>query len=161
MAVTSQKSDQYTNVTATPRVKQDAHAMSGKVRIAYVTHTQSGAGDATSDVALFKLPAGKVRLLGAMSHVYVNWTTGSATIDIGWAAYTDIDGTAVAASIDGIDNGVSVDTAGAITLGSELTATGYTKVFESQDGVVIMAASTDAAIADADTLAGTIAYAVE
>ena len=161
MAVTTQKSTEYTNITASPPTIQDSQVYQGKLRVAYFKHTQSGAGDATSSAAVAWLPPGKVRLIGPLSTLYVNWTTVSATMDVGWDAYTDIDGAAVAADPNGIDDGFSVDTAGQFTLGSALTATGYTKVFESQDGVVIRLTSQDTAIADADVAAGFLVYVVE
>lgn len=161
MAVTTQNSTEYGNQIATPPVKQDAQVLSGKLRIATFNHTQSGAGDATSSIALAKLPAGKVRLIGLLSHAYVTWATASATVDFGWDAYTDIDGAAVAADPNGLDDGLDVDAAGAETFGSVLAATGSVKVFESKDGVVIRATSQDVAIADADTIAGYLVYVVE
>ena len=97
MAVTTQKSTEYTNATSTPVTQNPVHDYHGRVRIAYFTHDQDGAGDATSSVALCALPAGKVRVLLASSSAYVNWTTGSATLDLGWDAYTNTDGTAVSA----------------------------------------------------------------
>lgn len=161
MAVTTQNSTEYGNSVAVPPVIQDAHVTMGKVRVAYFNHVQSGAGDATSSVALVKLPPGKVRLLGPMSHAYVDWSTASATCDFGWDAYTDINGTAVDADPNGLDDGLDVDVAGAETMGSILAVTGGTKVFESQGGVVIRATSQDTAIADTDTIAGYVAYVVE
>ena len=124
MAVTTQKSTEYTNATATPVTMNEAHVYHGRVRIAYFTHDQDGAGDATSSVALCSLPAGKVKVLLSSSNAYVNWTTGSATIDLGWDAYTDIDGSAVAADADGLLNGLSVETAGYQNFGADQTATG-------------------------------------
>ena len=161
MAVTTQKSSEYTNVTASPVVRVGPSDHHGRVRQMFFTHAQSGAGDATSSVALGKLPAGKVRLLASQSKAYVNWTTGSATLDLGWDAHTDGDGAAVAASSNGIDNGINVDTAGFQTFGSGLVATGGTKVFDSQDGVVIRATSQDTAIADGDDLVGYLLYVVD
>ena len=61
MAVTTEKSTEYTNATATPVVNNNTTEQHGRVRIAFFTHTQSGAGDATSSVALCKLPPGRVR----------------------------------------------------------------------------------------------------
>ena len=104
MAVTTQKSTEYTNATANPVVQNAVHDYHGRVRIAYFTCDQDGAGDATSSVALCALPAGKVRVLLASSSAYVNWTTGSATLDLGWDAYTNTDGTSVAADPDGLVN---------------------------------------------------------
>ena len=161
MAVTTQKSTEYTNATSTPVVQNAVHDYHGRVRIAYFTHDQDGAGDATSSVALCALPAGKVRVLLASSSAYVNWTTGSATLDLGWDAYTDTDGNAVAADPDGLVNGLDVDTAGYQTFGSGTTATGGTYLFESQGGVVIRATSQDQALAAGDDLVGYIMYVVD
>lgn len=161
MAVTTQKSTEYTNATANPVVQNAVHDYHGRVRIAYFTHDQDGAGDATSSVALCSLPAGKVRVLLSSSNAYVNWTTGSATLDLGWDAYTNTDGNAVAADADGLVNGLDVDTAGYQNFGSGTTATGGTYLFESQGGVVIRATSQDTAIAAGDDLVGYIMYVVD
>ncbi len=161
MPITTQNSTEYGNSIATPPVIQDAQVMMGKVRIASFSHTQSGAGSIGSSVALAKLPAGKVRLLGLLTGAYVNWTTASATLDFGWDAYTDINGVAVAADPNGLDDGLNVDTAGNVTMGSILAAAGSQKVFESSDGVVIRATSADVVLADTNTIAGYIAYVVE
>ena len=161
MAVTTQKSTEYTNATANPVVQNAVHDYHGRVRIAYFTHDQDGAGDAGSSVALCSLPAGKVRVLLSSSNAYVNWTTGSATLDLGWDAYTNTDGDAVAADADGLVNGLDVDTAGYQNFGSGTTATGGTYLFESQGGVVIRATSQDTAIASGDDLVGYIMYVVD
>jgi hypothetical protein len=48
------------------------------------------------------------------------------------------------------------------TVGAGLTAlNGYTKVFESRDGVVIRATSQDTAIADGDDLVGHNFYVID
>ena len=161
MAVTTQKSTEYTNATSSPVVQNAVHDYHGRVRIAYFTHDQDGAGDATSSVALCSLPAGKVKVLLSSSNAYVNWTTGSATIDLGWDAYTDIDGSAVAADADGLLNGLSVETAGYQNFGADQTATGGAYTFETQGGVVIRATSQDTAIAAGDDLVGYILYVVD
>ena len=164
MAVTTQKTTEYTNATASPVTLNEAHAYHGRVRIAYFSHDQDGAGDATSSVALFALPAGKVKVLLSASKAYVNWTTGSATLDLGWDAYTDIDGDAVAADPNGLIDGLNVDTVGYFSLEGALAgvkATGGTHTFESQGGVVIRATSQDVAIASGDDLVGYILYIVD
>ena len=161
MAVTTQKSTEYTNATANPVVQNAVHDYHGRVRIAYFTCDQDGAGDATSSVALCALPAGKVRVLLASSSAYVNWTTGSATLDLGWDAYTNTDGTAVTADPDGLVNGLNVDTVGYQTFGAGTTATGGTHLFESQGGVVLRATSQDQALAAGDDLVGYIMYVVD
>lgn len=164
MAATTQKSAEYTNATASPPVNNSTAELHGRVRIAYVSHDQSGAGDATSSVALCKLPAGRVRVLLASSSLYVNWTTTSATLDLGWDAYTGQDGTAVAANPDGLADGIDVDSVGTFTgatLAGLNAALGGTYVFESQGGVVLRATSQDTAIADGDDLIGYIMYVID
>ena len=162
MAVTTQESTEYANIESTvPVVLNSPAEVHGNVKIAYFTCNQSGAGDATSSFALVRLPAGRVRLLAKSSSAYVNWTTASATIDLGWDAYTDFNGDTVAADVNGIDDGVSVESAGTINFGAALNATGGSKVFESKDGVLIRASSTDTAIADDDDLVGYLLYVAD
>lgn len=162
MAVTTQYSTQWTQlyvtVPATPLYTTELH---GVVRAAYVEATQSGAGDATSSFALFKLPPGRVRLLGVLSRLYVNWTTASATLDLGWDAYVDLNGDTVAADPDGLINGLDVDAVGFRTMEGAVAAnllTGGTYLFQSKGGVTIRATSQDTAIADGDDLDGVFYY---
>jgi hypothetical protein len=163
MAVTTQESTECENAfTDLPKEMNPVSSWGGKVQLAFFTHTQSGAGDATSSAALVKLPPGRVRVLLSLSSAYVNWTTASATLDLGWDAYTGLDGAAVAADPDGLVDGLDVDTENYYTLRAATPAAiellGGSKVFTSKDGVVIRATSTDVAIADGDDLVGWIAY---
>lgn len=134
----------------------------GVPKIAYFTHDQTGAGDATSSVALCRLPAGRVRVLLPSSVVWCNWTTASATLDLGWDAYVALsDGAAVAASVNGLIDGLNVDTAGYFRFDSAAAAirlAGGTYLFESRDGVVLRASSTDTAIVSGDDLAGYVMF---
>lgn len=164
MAVTNQYSTEYQAALVTkPASLVSTASWHGRLRGAYFAHTQSGAGDATSDVTIFKVPPGTVRLILPMSFIYVNWTTASATIDIGWGAYTDLNGTAVAADPNGLVDGLSVESADVngfeeLTTLAGLAATGYTKLFESKDGVDLILTSQDVAIADGDTAVGMFTY---
>ena len=161
MAVTTQSSTEYTNATATPVTLNEANVYHGRVRIAYFTHDEDGVGDAGSSVALCALPAGKVKVLLSSSNASVNWTTVSATLDLGWDAYTNISGTAVAADPDGLLDGLDVDAVGYQNFGADQVATGGTYTFETQGGVVIRATSQDVAIVSGDDLVGYILYVVD
>ena len=161
MAVTTQKSTEYTNATATPPTFAQPTEAQGRVRVLFFTNDQDGAGDATSSVALGKIPGGRVRVLLSSSNAYVNWTTSSATLDLGWDAYTATDGTTTAADPNGLIDGLNVDTVGQFSLGSGVAATGGTYVFESRDGVVLRATSQDQALASGDDLVGYILYVVD
>ena len=163
MAVTTQKSTEYTNATATPIVKNSTTEEHGKLRTLFFSHDQDGVGDANSTVTLGKLPAGKVKIIGGLSRFYCNWVTGSQTMDIGWAAYTDLDGDAVALDVDGMVDGLDVDAVGYFSMESN-TAAGKLKggnyTFESRDGVIIQALAI-AALVDGDDLCGYITYVID
>ena len=157
MAVTNQKGDQLTNLDAVPPVVENSHNIHGRLRVAYFSHTQSGAGDANSTVEIVRLPPGKIRLLGALSRIEHNWSVATVDMNVGWAAYTDLDGAAVAADPNGLDAAIDVDAAGAIAVGSAL-GTADSKVFESQDGVSIELQAVAAGLADGDTVEGYLVY---
>jgi hypothetical protein len=168
MAKTYQNSTQHANTVAVPPTMNDPSDHHGRMRIMYFSHDQDGVGDAQSYVRLGKLPAGKVRLFMGLSRAYVNWTTGSATINLGWEAYQDLTGTTVASDEDGLINGIVVDTVGYFGLegasgstGAPLKATGGTKSFESNSGVVIIASAWDYALADGDDIAGYMVYTID
>jgi hypothetical protein len=107
-----------------------------------------------------QLPAGKVRVHLAHSRVAHSAFGASRTLDLGWEAYTGDDGVAVAADPNGLDDGVDVSSAGNYapvgTIGGD-----ETKLFESQEGVVIAAQTNDATIPAAATIAGVLYYTVD
>lgn len=163
MPATTQESSLIANATA--GVFNSSVDGGGRMHAAYFTHEQSGAGDATSSVAVVKLPAGRVRLMLGASMLYVNWATASATLDIGWDAYVGLDGVTVVADPDGLVDGLNVDTLGVYSgedLVTSLTNTkGGTWLFESQTGVTIRFTSQDQALANSDDLAGYLVYLKE
>jgi len=166
MAVTTQYSTEYQAALITkPASLVATSSWDGRVRSQYFAHTQDGAGDAGSSVALCHLPPGTVRLLLPASWMYVNWTTASATLDLGWDAYTGIDNVAVVADPDGLVDGLDVESADVfgfeeLTSLAGLAATGYTKVFSSNSGVTIRATS-PGAIASADVITGVFFYVLD
>lgn len=161
LAVT--ESTQIANVNAVPPVALAPSEHHGRIRIAFFDWLNGlVAGDAGGVISVVKLPAGKVRLLGRLSSIYHDMTTGSNTIDIGWAAYTDIDGEVVAADPDGLDDGISVETAGTILVGTvaAMITTCGQKLFESQEGVMITVTSVGI-VAASDVMQGHFAYVLD
>ena len=162
MAVTTQNSTEYAATIATPLVKTNATNNTGKLRTLAFTFNQDGVGDAGSIIVLGKLPAGNVKIIGALSRFYCNIVASSATIDIGWQAYTSTDGDAVVADPDGMVDGLDVDTVGYRTMEGNTAATkllGGNHSFSSRDGVVIAVKSV-AALAASDDVDGYITYVV-
>lgn len=168
MAVTNQQGDQYklqfssTDSELGPVYPTEVR---GSKCIDYFTHTQSGVGDAGSTVHIARLPPGRVRLILPECSFYCNWTASTQTLDFGHEAYTQLDGTAVAANADALLDGLDVDTAGNFT-GADLIAAvgvtptalnGYAPLFDSKEGVVLYMTAVGA-LADSDDLAGWLTY---
>ncbi len=152
-------SDEMTNILAVPPVPLSPVQKHGKIRIAHVNYDQVANGSAGDIIQLCKLPAGRVRLLGKQSFLYVNLTGASQTVDIGWAAYTNLDATAVVADPDGLDDGLDVDAVGIFSIGAvaAVLAEGSNKLFESEEGVIITLTAVVAPAAS-DSIVGFIAY---
>ena len=96
-----------------------------------------------------------------MCKIKHNWTTSSATMDIGWDAYTDLDGDSVAADPNGMDDGLNVDTAGTVSTICTVLTTDNTKLFESKGKVSIRLTSQDVALAASSTVYGYLVYVVD
>lgn len=163
MAVTAQKSAQETNRTALPPVLNPAYDWKGKTRKFYFSHTQAGAGDANSTVDLVTLPPGKWRLLKTES-LYVCSAFGAARVlDVGYLAHTKIDGTAVNAAADVIDDGADASAAASKRMGTGTNGLGTdpTILFDSRDGVTIQAKVLGGTIPDLATLNGYITAIAE
>lgn len=172
MAVLHEYSDAYTNSYVTvPPVMNMPTEDGGVLMLKYFKHAFSATADVTSDVALCKLPPGRVRLFLPLSWAYINWTTGSQTLDLGWDAYTDMDGATVTADPDGLIDGLDVDALGfrnfvgnaTGALNTNFTTAGVetlggTYLFQSKSGVVIRATTQDQAGVSGDTIAGFFVY---
>lgn len=158
MAVTQEKSSQITNLEASPPTFIPTTDWKGRVRAMRFTFTQgAAAGDAGSLAELVKLPAGNVRVLLYLSRLNFSAMGASRTLDLGWLAYANPDGTAVTADPNGLDDGVSVATAGNATPGGTVGGD-ETFLFQSKEGVTLTAQINDGTIPAAATIGGTIVY---
>lgn len=158
MAATTENSTQYANTVATPPVKNPAYD-AGNARVFYFNHTQAAAGDANSLVNLVKLPAGKYRILLDQSVINCSDLGTGNTLDVGYTAYTNANGTAVAADEDAFITAADVATAAATVYFSESragAASDMTYLVDSTTEVVIQAKSETAGIPAAATMNGYI-----
>jgi hypothetical protein len=162
MAVTTEKSDQVTNRDARPTVNNPVSDEGGRIRLAYFSFTQgAAAGDANSTVDLVYLPAGRKRILGALSNVSTSAFGSSRTLDIGHAGYTEAsDGSTVAADEDAIHSAADISSAGAF---APLDEIGNDKTFEiySKGAVLIIAKCEGGTIPVAATVEGYITYTLD
>lgn len=161
MPVTNENSTQMGKVVANPVQLLDPRDLHGRLRYARFNFTQgAAAGDANSTQRLVKLPAGKVRVLLAMSRVANSAFGASRVLNLGWEAHNLPDGTAVAASANGLDASQDVSGAGAYaptgTVGGD-----ETYEFTSGDGVVLVSQVTGGTIPAAATLNGYICYVMD
>ncbi len=154
MAVTTEDSAEIANVDSRPPVLLDETDWLGKLRMFRFAFTQgAAAGDATSIQRLVKLPPGKWRVILAMSRITNSAFGAARTLDLGWEAYTDQDGNAVAVDPNGLDDGNDVSAASSFnptgTVGEDETI-----LLSSKSGVVITAQTNDGTIPIAATING-------
>jgi len=158
MAVTTVESTQYAQVYSTnPPTLQRPGDWGGSLKVAYFSQTATGAGDTGSTITLAKIPPGKCRLLLQSSVIQ---STMSGDVDLGWGAYTNVDGTAVDADADGLVDGqtLSTGTLANFTSVAALVATGGTKLFDSKEGVDIKLMFQGAGVASSDVTSGYLVY---
>lgn len=148
----TQNSTQYAQGIAQPPTMVESNQWNGKMRF-YEFDWTAAAGSAGDTVALIKIPAGKVRLVLPLSRIAFSAFGASRTMDLGWEAYTDSDGAAVAADPNGLDDGVDVSGAGSVNP-SGTVGGAETYLFDSRGGVVITAQINDGTIVAANTLKG-------
>lgn len=162
MAVTAQKSIQVGKMEATPLDALKPDELHGRIRLAYFTFTQSGAGDANSIIDLVKLPPNS-RLLKNVSRIGHSAFGAARLLDIGYEAYNKQDGSTVAASVDTIQDGLDVAAAAAnVALGVGTNADDSPTIdFDNRDFVVIQAKVLVDTIPDGATLEGYFEYVVD
>lgn len=156
-------SEQVAKLDAVPSEALNVDESHGKIRICRFDYDQVANGAENDIIQLVKLPAGRIRVLGSESFLYHSFAAGNIglSLGVGWAAYKDFAGDAVAADEGGLDDAINCDPAGSVTIGSEVLAEGQSKVFESQEGVVITATVKVAIVTAGDSLKGHIAYVLD
>lgn len=153
-------STQLANAAAVPVVRNHAVDISGKLRVALFDYEQEAEGAAGSDIALVKLPAGRVRVFPNLSRYTISALGAARTLDLGHEAYIGIDGVEVAADPDEFVSATDVSTA-VIADWSEAIGDVDTVLFQSRDGVTLIATVAGDVIDAGETLAGYVVYACE
>ena len=140
-------------------------------RIEYFTYTQAATGTDGDQVFAVKVP-GVSRILLPELFIHMSDWTASTVLDVGWAAYTEIDGDAVAADPDGLIDGLDISNGGvAVFFGMVLTVSTtntltiapaglLSKEFNSRHPVDITFSLLGAAPLAAATLQGYVTYVV-
>lgn len=158
MAVTHENSVQYGNAVADPKVMNETNDWHGRLRQERFTFVQgAAAGDIGSTQRLVILPAGRCRVFMHLSYLHASAFGASRTLDIGWQAYTDLDGDAVAADPNGLRAAIDVAAAGSKAMTGTI-GLDETKQFLSRDEVKIWATVAGGTIPIGATLSGAIIY---
>lgn len=128
------------------------------------TYTQVANGTAADTIILGVLPPRSCLCMHLCYFEWAGWTSG-ATLSVGWKAYRDLDGAAVALSAAGLLSAVSMSVDGAWAGGMLVVATPddsapvvWKKEFSSSTEVVIYATIGTQAPGAADTLAGELVF---
>lgn len=131
-----------------------AHSSIGKVKRIHFDALPT-AGDVNSTVAILDIPPGKYRFDRFTSRLYHSAFGTGRTLDVGWDAYTNEDGTPVAASEAGLTAAADVSSAGEFSPGAALTTHPVgQKVFDSRDGVRIRCKVEGAALSAGEEVSG-------
>lgn len=156
MAVTNLNSTQYA-LQVGPGTEID-HPYHGRVKCMTFEFAQGAvAGDATSTATLIRLPAGKIMILTKLSQIEFSAFGASRTLDVGYAAYTNLSATAVAAAPAYLASAVDVSSAGSMLLNESTTPT-MSQYIETRDGLVLNATVAGGTIPAAATIKGYILY---
>lgn len=164
MAVTNEKSAEFTDHSASPAKNIPVHKWGGRLRARYFKFTQgAAAGDINSTAELVRMPAGNVRILGQLSHVYFSDMGTGTTMDIGHRAYTKQDGTTQAESEAFFASAVDVAAAAGSTTLAEAAAAGVAAMplITSRDGFDIFAKIEGSTIAAGSVIEGVVVYIVD
>ena len=86
---------QYAKTQSTPSVKLNTNELAGRVRVAFAEYE---AATEQSTITMFTIPNGARLLSATVSHDALG---GSTTLSVGYAAYVDAAGDAVAVDVDG------------------------------------------------------------
>ena len=128
---------QYAKTVDTPSVKISTTELHGRVRVAYADFTAAGAQET---INMFKLPDGARIIGGRLNHAALG---SSTTVSVGHAAYTQADGTAVAADVDEYKAAASSASATGSAVAST-TALGENSLVDAPDGLIVTATTAGA-----------------
>jgi len=158
MAITQEKSAQIVNQESVPPVVAGVDELRGKLKVLRFSFVQgAAAGDAGSLQELVKIPAGVVRLILPLSRIAVSALGISRTMDLGWLAYTGLDGDAVVADPNGLEDGVDVSSAVAF-IPAGVVGGDETYLFSSNGGLTLTAQVNDGTIPIGATVDGYFIY---
>lgn len=145
-------SEQYTQLYLSEQRAAPGLGARGKPNSPVITYTQVAAGTIGDTVLLEKVPAPAVRLLPAKWIVEVAGWSALTTLNVGWKAYRDRQGNAVAASANGIVDALDIATDGRTALAADAALQLTDLMLASREGVDIVAQINGAAPAANATL---------
>lgn len=159
MAVVTVKSTQVTSLDE--KTILNTRELAGRKRVAKFTYTAPAAHDAGSDVVLARLPANKMTILGTESYLKTSAFGASRVGKVGYLAYTNIDGEAVAADDDALASALDLATAATNTLHNAIALADVSLTLENQGGIDINLTVTGGTIPSGATIKGYITYVVD
>ena len=130
-------STQYAKTVAASPSKISTTELHGRVRVAYADFTADAAQET---INMFKLPDGARIIGGRVDHAALG---SSTTLSIGHAAYTQADGTAVAADVDEYKAAAASTSLTSFNIATT-TALGENSLVDSPDGLIVTATTAGA-----------------
>lgn len=130
-------STQYAKTVAASPSKISTTELHGRVRVAYADFTADAAQET---INMFKLPDGARIIGGRLNHAALG---SSTTVSVGHAAYTQADGTAVAADVDEYKAAAASTSVSAANIAAT-TALGENSLVDAPDGLIVTATTAGA-----------------
>ena len=130
-------STQYAKTVAASPSKISTTELHGRVRVAYADFTADAAQET---INMFKLPDGARIIGGRVNHAALG---SSTTLSIGHAAYTQADGSAVAADVDEYKAAAASTSLTSFNIATT-TALGENSLVDSPDGLIVTATTAGA-----------------
>ena len=130
-------STQYAKTVAASPSKISTTELHGRVRVAYADFTADAAQET---INMFKLPDGARIIGGRLNHANLGTST---TVSVGHAAYTQADGTAVAADVDEYKAAAASTSVSAANIAAT-TALGENSLVDAPDGLIVTATTSGA-----------------
>ena len=168
MGVTATNSTQVANAANVPVITNTVTDHGSRIRVALGNCIQgSAAGDAGSSFNVLYLPY-NATVLPQLSFVYCSAYGASRVLAMGFAAYTEYDGTVVSAVTNQFVSAASITNAGYVVFGTTGLSTtpykfvsGTAGVRDTAGGILITATVTGGTIPALATLDAVICYVID
>jgi hypothetical protein len=130
----------------------DAEDFESELQVAVATYTHVDGAETDLTLNVLRLPAGRIRVYSYLSKLWASQQVATANLSLGYAEYTNEEGTIVVADINAFIDAADVGGGALDQVWTLPSALGEYTEFNSQDGIVIIVTIDTENIEDTDTI---------